>query len=227
MLGAASSRDNVAKTWNGGGLEKNLGPAMVLEELGIVVDGVQLARRDTSLRTITASPNQRLTLGSDGNVVVASTFNMFDIEALETLDDFGGEDTRIVLTCVRDLSSLAVVVGTPGPDMTVLSDGKTMVISTGNLDHLLAGLLDGAIMEADAVGEKSFLEVALRHTTTKLVLLAAAPSVDTVVLVKCKNMVGSARNMSDLLETLDVNRPVCCMRAAFETENTFVLLLKY
>lgn len=226
VLRANSTSDNVVEARNDSRVEENLGLSIALEDLLIVIDSVELAGGYTGLGAVAAAPYEDVAARSKCNVVMRTSFNGDNVFAFKAVNDLGSKNASVVFSGILGMSSLAVVVGTPGPDVAVFGNCEAVVITTRNLGNSLAWSLDRAVMESDAVGLERFDQGALSDTTTELILLSIAPCIYAVILVERNNVVRSASNLGDLGDAINVDWSLGGVDIAAEAQDAFVFLCR-
>lgn len=143
------------------------------------------------------------------------------------MDDLRSWNASIVISSIIRVTSLGIVIGTPGPDVAVSADSQAMIVTAGDLANLLTRTLDRVIVETNAVGYKRFDKTSFNDTTTQLILLTVTPGPDVPVLVDSKNMISSASNLNNLLEIVDIYWGSSRFNSFGEAKDSFIFLCGY
>lgn len=126
-------------------------------------------------------------------------------------------DNRVVVASVVEDTALAVIVESPGPYIVLFVNGKGVVCAGGDVFDLFLG-------KSEFAGSEASCAHTFHDTTTKLVLLTAAPSKDPTILIKSEDMIGTAGNVFDFFEAWNAHGRLLHVNVFGETEDTFIAL---
>lgn len=133
---------------------------------------------------VDAAPGEELALGGAGQRVVLSAGDAGDYVRLEVLDELRAHDETAVRASFVFDAELGVVVETPSNDTALDIEHERVVRAAGDRCGLGAAgeRTDAGWVEGGSV-------VSLKEAASELGLLAGAPGVDLVLLVKGKDMI--------------------------------------
>lgn len=143
----------------------------------------ELINRHTTLLVIDATPDENLARFSAGNGVVSAAIEFFDLVTSEVLDQGRNKDS-IISTLRGWNTGLTEGIETPGIDVAILVDSKTVVVARSNFCDLLA-------LETKLTRNESAICGTSDNTTCELVLLPSSPGKDLSLVVESENMVGT------------------------------------
>lgn len=163
--------------------------------------GRKIRDRYSHLLAVKATPDEALPVLGDGDGVVRSTLHGGDALLGESSNLLGSSDDGGLLVTLPALDAcLGVIVEAPSVHFVLVVNSEAVVLAGCNeLDLLLVESRNEARDEAGVL-------IALVDLPTKLVLFAAAPSPDVSLAVESKSVIGSASDVSDLLELFDEDR---------------------
>lgn len=111
-----------------------------------------------------------------------------------------GDDGRLLVAFLALDACFRVVVEAPCVHVVLVVNGEAVVLASGNKLDLL--LVEGRNKTRNEAG----VLIALVDLATKLILFAATPSPDVSLAIESKRVIGSAGDVSYLLELFDEDR---------------------